>query len=183
MANYREDKAKAWQRSKAVTIKNEFQAIPTIEFAEEFVTTLDGSVINKRDMGSVLSSLKDPSITFDLLNPEDDTVIGNSNYGQAYVMLYSIYRFLADKRDIRDAKWAILVPIEKAYKDAQATATNAAAALTLAQANLKKDPLSGDYTTALNDAILANDTAVATLATATTAYNAAKAAYDAANDF
>lgn len=105
MANYKADKVNAWQRAKRVIISNEMNKIPTIQFDEEFVLQVDGNVLTKTEVGNIISSLKNPMIEFDLLNPETDQTIGKSNFQQAYVILYSVYRFLADKRDIRNIKW------------------------------------------------------------------------------
>lgn len=100
MADYKSDQIKGWQRSKGVTIKNELGEVPSISFIEELVVQdANGSILFKEDAGSLYEELSDPSITFPMLNPADDSNVGTGSYGQAYALLYSLYRFLADKRD------------------------------------------------------------------------------------
>jgi hypothetical protein len=153
MGNYKQEKVTGWQRSKQVIIKNDYKVVPTIEFTEEMVVEVDGALINKKDVGTVGTSLKDPSMSFDLLNPENDQIIGKGNYGQAYVLLYSIYRHLADKRDIRDLKWPILVKAKEEYEKAVKLAAEATAAYAKAKTSFDKDPSSGTLSNALSVAL------------------------------
>lgn len=183
MGNYKQEKVTGWQRSKQVTIKNEYKAVPTIEFAEEFIVEVDGQLINKKDVGVVGTSLKDPSKTFDMLNPENDQVIGTGNYGQAYVILYSIYRHLADKRDIRDSKWPILASAKAEYEAALKIANEAETAYIRAKAALDKDKTNGALSTALSIALNEKTTASDIAQDKKFIMDAAQAAFDAASDF
>lgn len=125
MSNYKQDQAVGWQRSKGVAIKNGYKEIPSIEFLEEFVVEVSGEVIQKKDVGSVTSTLKNPTTAIDLLNPETDAVVGSISYGDVYAALYSMYRYLANKRDVRDA---LKKQLEQAKADLAAfkvTATSA----------------------------------------------------------
>lgn len=100
MADYKETSLKAKQRSNFISITNELWEIPSIEFVEEIVTIEnDTSLISKVPRGSVKTTLEDPGIEFDLLNPADDSIIGSSTYGMVQVHVYSLYRNLANKRD------------------------------------------------------------------------------------
>ncbi len=88
-----------YQRSNKVIVINELNEIPEITFMEQIVTSLPDS--RKIITGTTKCSDKmiDPTEAFNLLNPEDDSVIGMSNYQGAYILLYSLYRYVASKRD------------------------------------------------------------------------------------
>jgi hypothetical protein len=101
MPNYNETNVTGtkWTRSNQVRIRNPLDGIPTATFMEEEVVNLDnGERITQRASG-VSERLIDPSVSFNLLNPEDDSVIGTMTYGQVYAALYSLYRKLAAERD------------------------------------------------------------------------------------
>jgi hypothetical protein len=104
MANYKEQiitgEYSEYQRAYKVIITNELNKLPVIDFMEEVIATLPsgGSVIVKRDKCD--DTLSNPVETFPLLNPNDDSVIGSAEYQQIYVMLYSLYRYIANKRDV-----------------------------------------------------------------------------------
>ena len=183
MSNYKQDKVTGWQRSKQVIIKNDYKAIPTIEFSEEMIVEVDGALINKKDVGTVTSSLRDPSVSFPLLNPENDQVIGTGSYGQVYVLLYSVYRYLAEKRDIRELKWALFTTAETEFKSAQAIFDKLATDVANAQAALKKDPTNGTVSKALSDAIYAKDDAAVILDAKKAVYDLAKTEFDVASDY
>ena len=103
MANYNEKTVNGvvsdYQRSNKVIIVNELATTPEITFMEQIITSLpDGRKIvsGQTKCSDMMSNPLEP---FDLLNPETDEVIGTGKYMDAYVMLYSIYRHVADKRD------------------------------------------------------------------------------------
>lgn len=103
MADYKEQiitgQYSEYQRANKVIITNELNQIPIIDFLEEVIATLPSGqrLVIKRDKCDDM--MGDPSEQFDMLNPLDDSVIGTGTYQQAYVLLYSIYRYVAAKRD------------------------------------------------------------------------------------
>lgn len=103
MANYRQQSIDGtvsdYQRSNKVIVTNELDDIPEITFMEQIITSLpDGRKI-KTGIDKCTDKMVDPMEAFDLLNPTDDTVIGTAHYQDAYVLLYSLYRYVAAKRD------------------------------------------------------------------------------------
>lgn len=88
----------SWCRANKVTVENELGQIPVISFSEEEVLVVNGK---KLVLGGALlqENMGDPSVTFDLLNPETDEVIGSVSYMDVYVTLYSLYKKLALARD------------------------------------------------------------------------------------
>lgn len=100
MANYKEDVSKAWQRTGSVTIKNEYKKVASIAFEEEFITVANNTIIGTVPVGSIVAPFKDPAVPFDLLHPETGAVIGSATYQDTYVLLHSLYIFLANKRDV-----------------------------------------------------------------------------------
>jgi hypothetical protein len=99
MSDYKETRLKAKQRANYVSITNTFGEVATIQFIEE-VVTLDGDqVISRVPMGQVAGNLEDPGVLFPLLDPETNEVIGDATFQDTYNNLYSLYRFLADRRD------------------------------------------------------------------------------------
>jgi hypothetical protein len=103
MANntfYKYDKISGWQRSYAVAINNPYNEIPNITFSEEVVILNDGQIIKLPSSQPALSAdLADPNTEIVLLNPLDDTILGTGTYGQIQVLLYSLYKKLAQERD------------------------------------------------------------------------------------
>ena len=97
--DYKEDKLKAKQRANYVAISNELGGIPNIIFVEEVATLIGTDVISKVPVGQVSENLVDPAIEFPLLNPDTNEVIGHATYLDTYINLYSLYRFLAERRD------------------------------------------------------------------------------------
>ena len=103
MANYNENTLSGdittYQRSDKVVIDNTLDKIPTITFLEQILSILpDGSkIITGRSKCS--DSMQNPYEEFNLLNPMTDEVLGVARFIDAQVILYSIYRYVADKRD------------------------------------------------------------------------------------
>ena len=98
--DYKEDKLTAKQRANYVGITNELGVIPSIVFVEEITTLMGTECISKVPMGQVGESLSDSTVEFPLLNPDTNEVIGHATYLDTYTNLYSLYRFLADRRDL-----------------------------------------------------------------------------------
>jgi hypothetical protein len=103
MANYKETVidgvVSEYQRSNKVIIVNELDQTPEITFMEQILMSLpDGrKIVTGHAKCSDL--MGDPTELFPLLNPQDDTVIGEARYVDTYVILYSLYRHVANKRD------------------------------------------------------------------------------------
>ena len=103
MPNYKEQTVSGeyyeYQRSHKVIIMNELNTIPEITFMEQVLATLPtGERINLRQT-KCLDSLANPDEEFNLIHPFDDAIIGIAKYQDVYVLLYSLYRHVADKRD------------------------------------------------------------------------------------
>ena len=103
MPNYNEHSVSGeyyeYQRSNKVIIMNELDSVPEITFMEQVIATLPtGEKMNMRKTKCV-DTLSNPLEEFNLLHPFDDTIIGTSKYQDVYVLLYSLYRHVADKRD------------------------------------------------------------------------------------
>lgn len=100
MPNYNESNVSGtkYTRSPQVRISNPLGGVPSIQFKEEdVVVTDDGNVVQPK--GALHESLTDPSVTFDVLNPLDDSVLTTATYQDVYNMIYSLYRHLAGLRD------------------------------------------------------------------------------------
>jgi hypothetical protein len=100
MTNYRATSitGESWVRAYQVIINNRINLIPEITFNEETVVNTGSSLITS-PIGHISKKFTDPSTTFDLLNPTDNSVIGSATYQEAYVLLYSLYQALALERD------------------------------------------------------------------------------------
>jgi hypothetical protein len=89
----------SWQRSVRVIIDNQYEVVPQIHFMEEKIFIIDGEKVIK-PLGSILETLSDPTTEFPLVNPQTGEALGvNSSYQEVYVILHSLYMFLALKRD------------------------------------------------------------------------------------
>jgi hypothetical protein len=114
MANYKQSivsgEITSWIRSNTVNISNEYGAIPSISFGEQKITVLPDGTLLCEKRPPIIEMFSDPSKSFDILSPENDAVLGSSTYMELYVLVYSLYRKLANDRDIENEK-----PLE--YKD------------------------------------------------------------------
>lgn len=100
MPNYKETtvSGNSYTRAHRVIINNKYQATPTISFQEEEVLNVNGQVIQQQKE-SVNESFTDPSAVFPLVDPTTGASLGDSTYGQVYVLLHSLYLHLAARRD------------------------------------------------------------------------------------
>lgn len=99
--NYKETTVSGskWQRAATIVFYNPHEGIPSVTFNEEELAVV-GSEVYQKQVGTLSAQFTDPSISFNLLNPGDNTtVIGSATYQDAYVMLLSLYLHLADLRD------------------------------------------------------------------------------------
>lgn len=88
-----------YQRSNKVIITNELGGLPEVTFMEQVLGTLpDGNMMQVRATKCV-DNFGNPIEEFNLLNPLDDTILGTAKYQDVYVLLYSLYRHVAAKRD------------------------------------------------------------------------------------
>lgn len=100
MPNYRQSdvSGQRYRRCVRIDLQNTLGATPHAIFFEEDVAILgDDTII--RPAGHIDIAMTAPNTQFPLLNPADDSVIGTGTHGQAYVLMYSLYRALADARD------------------------------------------------------------------------------------
>jgi hypothetical protein len=140
-------------------------------------------VISKTPNGAISTSLKDPNVTFDLLNPNTDEVLGTSKFADAYVLLYSIYRYLGDKRDDRDAKLKLLATAKSEFDVASADYAVALKAYNTALALSTASPDDGTLQTDTATKLATKNTKQGNLTTATATLSSAQAAYDLAQSF
>jgi hypothetical protein len=102
MSNYKENKIQgeitSWRRARAIRITNNYEQIPEIEFYEEEKTLTPNQVLS-RDTETLKESFANPLEEFDLIHPELGIVVGKAKYQDIYIMLYSLYIKLADRRD------------------------------------------------------------------------------------
>lgn len=103
--NYKEEitngNITSWRRSHRLTISNPYNQAPKIVFDEEDRTAIpDG-----RSMVTNNTSIEadfDPDKTFKIINPMTGEEIGESNYQNLYVLLFSLYISLANERDLNE---------------------------------------------------------------------------------
>ena len=100
MPDYKESAiaGRKWQRCFRIDLQNNSGQTPNAIFYEEERFTINAESIGK-PVGHIQVALNTPTKTFQLLNPADDTVIGQAQHQDVYVLLYSLYRALADERD------------------------------------------------------------------------------------
>lgn len=99
MPDYKADKISGWQRSPQVRIVNRYQSQKRIIYDEEILVNADGILLSN-PVGGVEASVDELlALTIPRLNPLDDTVIGVVDAQTVEIDLYSIYRFLTDRRD------------------------------------------------------------------------------------
>lgn len=107
MANYKEQvvtgEYSEYQRSNKVIITNELGGMPEITFMEQVLAALPNGQRLQVKQDKCVDQLLDPAETFNLLNPTDDSIIGTAQYQEVYVLLYSLYRHVANKRDLANA--------------------------------------------------------------------------------
>lgn len=108
--NYREQAitGSKWVRSNRVTITHPYNGLSTIAFGEEEITMLSDGRTHTANLPGIRQAFDNPNTTFDLLNPQTGEVIGTASHLDVYVMLNSLYRDLAAKRDAAEAEAAAL---------------------------------------------------------------------------
>lgn len=97
---YKTATTKNKQRIHAFKGFNPIDGVPSIIWDESFVTydpVADRVIVT--DVGSCSVSLTDPLKPLVLRNPADDTVIGQAQYQDVFVMLYSLGRQTQIERD------------------------------------------------------------------------------------
>lgn len=101
--NYREEEmlGSKWRRCHLITIVNNKDTPPTIQFQEEDVYSSDSFEV-RQPAGSIFE-IFDPEKTVDLVNPLTLEPIGTTmSYQDIYVILFSAYIGLAKQRDIKE---------------------------------------------------------------------------------
>ena len=99
--NYKETSVSGskWQRAATIVFYNPHAGVPSVTFNEEELAVVGEDTYTK-SVGTLSAQFTDPSVSFNLLNPADNTtVIGSATYQDAYVMLLSLYLHLANLRD------------------------------------------------------------------------------------
>ena len=89
---------KKWVRACSVHISNPLGGVPSIVFSQEVVASFDdGTTLTLESSANIVDDFKDPTESFNLLNPADDSIIGTATYQDIYVMLYGLHRHVASK--------------------------------------------------------------------------------------
>jgi len=92
------------RRAHRVEATNPAEGDKSIKFFEEDFTLLSNGTKINTPQGTITAALIDPSITFELVNPADDSPLGQQmTYGEVYCALHSLYLALATARDIAQA--------------------------------------------------------------------------------
>lgn len=102
MANYKQTtiSGSSYQRARLISITNEYNSNNSITFVEEVINFIGDQHVHT-DVSQIKEILTpDNALTqFNLLNPQDDSIIGIATYQDLYVLLYSLYMKLAADRD------------------------------------------------------------------------------------
>lgn len=103
MANYQETtlNGTSYVRSNHIIVSNPLDGVKAISFMEEQVLNLEGEQVI-RPKGGIQEPFTEDNLLseFPLLNPETGEPLGTSvTYQQVYVTLYSLYMYLAKRRD------------------------------------------------------------------------------------
>lgn len=89
-----------WQRCLHVECNNPYAGTPTIRFDEERRMLLGNGTTIGVPAGSVTEEFTDPAVLFPMLDPVTNAPIGqDASYGALYAMLFSVYIYLAKRRD------------------------------------------------------------------------------------
>ena len=109
MANYKESNidGKSWVRSNEISIRNEFDGIPSILFKEELVYNIDNTIIKspfqtRTSPGGLSARFLNPNEQFPLINPETGDEMGMTKLNDFRIILHSLYTYLANKRDLEE---------------------------------------------------------------------------------
>lgn len=100
MPNYKETdiSGSQYQRAKLIQISNEKDKVPFITFVEEKLTILPDKVFHE-DVGQINDQFV-PGKVINLIDPETDEPLDSAvAYEEIYVILYSLYKQLANARD------------------------------------------------------------------------------------
>lgn len=100
MLNYKESSiaGQQFERAYKIEISNPLGGMPSIRYSEETAVVLPTQTVTTHT-GTMDESFGDGTTAFPLLNPTDDSVIGQAHYVDLQVILYSLHRFLAARRD------------------------------------------------------------------------------------
>lgn len=80
--------------------RNAISEVPSITMNEDEVTILpNGEKIIKERVSQITEFLSNKDEILEMLNPVDDSKVGEIKYSDIYVMLYSLYKKIATKRD------------------------------------------------------------------------------------
>ena len=99
MPNYKADQISGWQRSPQIRILNRYQADRRVVFDEEILVVAGDTLITTPTGGLEESLTTLAGETIPRLNPETNEVIGTVDVPMMEVDVYSIYMFLAARRD------------------------------------------------------------------------------------
>ncbi|MCY1221719.1 hypothetical protein D9M68_468640 [compost metagenome] len=104
MADYQEKTVNgtSWKRCRSIYIDNPRPHLgaPSVQFNEERVVSFEGVELVSPDGMLTEGFTPDNALTeFNLLHPDTGAVLGTATFTDAYVMLASLYRHLAEKRD------------------------------------------------------------------------------------
>jgi hypothetical protein len=109
MPNYKETAVTgtSWIRAYQMRLTNPYNALPKVTFDEEKIVSYGSNVVKTpiiaKTIDEVSVDFSDPTVKFDLVNPDTDAVIGSATYQDFHVMVYSLYHSLGIVRDARVA--------------------------------------------------------------------------------
>lgn len=106
MPNYLESNVvgSKYVRCKSLHVSNPLNGVKYISMEEEQVIQLEDESISKpySAMSKMLTE-ETANTTFDILNPEDNSVVSSMTYQDVYAVLYSLYMHSALERDAQEA--------------------------------------------------------------------------------
>lgn len=106
MPNYLESNVAGnkYVRCNAIHVMNVLNGAKMITLSEEQVIILDDDIITKPS-NQIVKELtpNNANTSFDVLNPEDNSVVSSMTYEEVYAVLYSLYLHSALERDAKEA--------------------------------------------------------------------------------
>ena len=99
MVKHNSRQATVYTRAESIAIGNPLNGTPKIMFfLQEVEIDADGNESVLGTQGTRLQkTMEDATVSFNVLNPADNSVIGTATFGGLQALLYSLYFHLADE--------------------------------------------------------------------------------------
>lgn len=99
MVKHNSRQATVYTRAESISIGNPLNGTPKIMFfLQEVEIDAEGNESALGTQGTRLQkTMEDASVSFDVLNPADNSVIGAATFGELQTMLYSLYFHLVNE--------------------------------------------------------------------------------------